>query len=59
MTRSVRDEQLPMIRVSAELRGAVEALAADEGRTVSDFVRRLLIDHATQRVVDRETDIAA
>jgi hypothetical protein len=59
MTIAVRDGQLPMIRVAAPLKAAVEALAKDDRRSVSDYVRRLIIDHAAQRVVDRATHAAA
>jgi hypothetical protein len=48
----VRDDQLPPIRLAAPLRRGLEALAEAEGRSVSDYVRRVLVDHTAQRAVD-------
>ena len=53
-----RGEQL-LIHVAPSLKAEVQGLAAEEGRTVSDYVRRLLIAHVTGRVVDREIQKAA
>jgi hypothetical protein len=46
------------LRVSGPLRSALEAEAAAEDRDLSSVVRRILINHTTQRVVERarETD---
>jgi len=47
----IRTEQLPPIRVARSLRVALDDLAAAEGRTTSDYVRRRLIDDTVARVV--------
>ncbi|WP_407160160.1 hypothetical protein [Bradyrhizobium sp. STM 3557] len=57
--QKVREEQLPKIRVAAPLKAALEDLAAAEGRTLSDFARRVLIETAVARVVAAETGRAA
>jgi predicted DNA-binding protein len=43
-----RDTQI-LIHVATPLKATIEALAQSEGRTTSDYVRRLLIDHALER----------
>jgi hypothetical protein len=49
---TLRDDKI-LVHVAVPLKANVEALAQAEGRSVSDYVRRILIDHTAQRVVDR------
>jgi hypothetical protein len=46
-----RDAQL-LVHVAAPLKTAIEALAKSEGRSVSNYVCRLLVEHAAKRVVE-------
>jgi predicted HicB family RNase H-like nuclease len=48
MPKTKRSERLA-IRVAGPLRGELELAAAAEGRSVSDYVRRLLIEHIIER----------
>jgi hypothetical protein len=52
------DDQIT-VRIAAPLRVELEHAAADDGRELSSLVRKILIDHAAQRVVDRATRTAA
>ena len=54
MPPKVRDNQLPTIRVSPPLRRELEAAAAEDGRSLSDLVRRVLVNFAEQRLAARE-----
>lgn len=45
--------------VAPPLREVVEALARSEGRSISSYVDRVLIEHAARRIVARETNEAA
>jgi hypothetical protein len=47
-----QSEQL-LIHVAPPLKKTVAELAAADGRSISDYVRRLVIDVVTQRVVER------
>jgi hypothetical protein len=58
MPRTIREDQL-VVRVSRSLKSELEAAAAADSRGLSSMVRRVLIDWASQRVVNRETNIAA
>jgi hypothetical protein len=58
MARTIREDQL-VVRVSRSLKSELEAAASADGRGLSSMVRRVLIDWASQRVVNRETNIAA
>lgn len=42
--KTVRDSRLG-IRVSEEVRKGLESLAADDGRTLSSYVERILAEH--------------
>jgi hypothetical protein len=42
-----------LVHVASPLKAQVEALAKAEGRSVSDYVRRLLLDVVTRRVAKR------
>lgn len=53
-----RDAQV-LVHVAAPLKMAIEALAKAEGRTVSNYVGRLLIEHAASRITAAETHKAA
>ena len=50
--KTQRDDKI-LVHVAAPLKAQVEALAAAEGRSVSDWCRRLLIETATQCVLER------
>ncbi len=54
MAKKLRDDQLPPIRISAPLRRGLEALAQAEDRSVSDYVRRLLVEHTAARLPELE-----
>jgi predicted HicB family RNase H-like nuclease len=58
MARTLREDQL-VIRVSRSLKSELEIAAAADGRALSSVVRRVLVEWASQRVVDRETRQAA
>lgn len=47
---SKRDQRI-VVRVAAPLRAALESEAAADGRELSNLVRRILIDHAAERIV--------
>jgi hypothetical protein len=49
-----RDDKI-LVHVATPLKAGVEALAHAEGRSVSDYVRRLLIDHVAQRVAGEQS----
>lgn len=53
-----RDDQITF-RLSGPLRAALEAEAAAESTELSNLIRKILVDHAAQRVVERETQTAA
>jgi hypothetical protein len=46
-----QSEQL-LIHVAPPLKGTIEALAAADGRSVSGFCRRLLVDQITKLVTE-------
>lgn len=46
------------VNVAPPLREVVEALARSEGRTISSFCDRALIDYVARRIVARETKAA-
>ena len=46
------EEQL-VIRVATPLRQELESAARSDDRPLSAYVRRLLIDHATARLIER------
>jgi uncharacterized protein (DUF1778 family) len=52
-------EEVIRVRVSGSLRAELEQAAADDGRDLSSLVRKILIDHTAQRMVERETLKAA
>ena len=52
-----RDDQITL-RVAGTLRAALEDEAATDGRGLSGLIRKILIDHTTQRVVDRTSKAA-
>jgi hypothetical protein len=54
MAKRLRDDQL-VIRVASSLRGELEAAAAEDGRELSDLVRRVLIDFAEKRFIERQS----
>ena len=53
-----RDDQITL-RVAGTLRAALEDEAAGDSRGLSGLIRKILLNHVAQRVIDRETDIAA
>lgn len=56
-TMKRRDDQVT-IRLAAPLRAALEDEAAQRGRGLSHLIRLVLINYATQRVVERGQDAA-
>jgi uncharacterized protein (DUF1778 family) len=52
-----RDDQIT-IRLAGTLRAELERAAAEDGRELSSLIRKILVDHAAQRVVDRATQAA-
>jgi hypothetical protein len=46
------------IRVAPPLHAEVEQWAEEEGRTISDLIRRLLVASAVQRVTERAQEVA-
>jgi hypothetical protein len=53
-----RDDQITL-RLAGTLRAALEDESAAHGRSLSNLIRKILIDHTAQRVVERETRQAA
>jgi predicted HicB family RNase H-like nuclease len=53
-----RDDQITL-RVAGQLRAALEDEAAAQSRGLSNLIRKILIDHTSQRVTDRATSGAA
>jgi len=47
------------IKLAGPLRAVLEAEAAAESRGLSSLVRKVLVDHATQRILSRETAVDA
>jgi hypothetical protein len=43
------------LMISGPLRAALESEAAAESRGLSSLVRKVLVDHAAQRILSRET----
>jgi hypothetical protein len=58
MARTIRDDQL-VVRISRSLRAELEAAASADSRGLSSMVRRVLIDWASRRVIDRQTQTVA
>jgi predicted HicB family RNase H-like nuclease len=48
-----RDDQITL-RVAGPLRAALEAEAAEHGRSLSNLIRHILISHAAERVAERQ-----
>jgi hypothetical protein len=57
MARTIREDQL-VVRVSRSLKSELEAAASADSRGLSSMVRRVLIEWASQRVVDRTSKAA-
>lgn len=55
MAKALREKQV-VIRISAPLQDEIAAIAAQEGRTLAGYVRRLLVDVAAQRMTERNAD---
>jgi predicted DNA binding CopG/RHH family protein len=49
-----RDDQV-CLRIAGELRTALEREAAEHGWSLSKLVRKVLVDHAAHRAVERTT----
>jgi predicted HicB family RNase H-like nuclease len=49
-----RDDQITL-RVAGPLRAALEAEAAERGRSLSNLIRHILINHAAQRVAGEQS----
>jgi hypothetical protein len=52
MSKTVREDQVHL-RIAGSLRMALEDEAAACGRSLSNLIRHLLIQHTAQRVVER------
>jgi hypothetical protein len=50
---SVRDEQIPPLRVPASVRLELEEAAAERRRTLSDMARLVLTDFVEKRIAER------
>jgi hypothetical protein len=53
-----RDDQITL-RIAGTLRAALEDEAAGDSRGLSSLIRKILLNHVAQRVVDHKTNIAA
>jgi hypothetical protein len=51
------DDQI-CLKLAGPLRAELEAEAATRGRSLSNLIRQILIQHMTQRVVEREARAA-
>jgi hypothetical protein len=52
MAKKLRDDQIS-VRIPKTLRCALEAAATDDDHGLSDLVRRVLIDYAARRILER------
>jgi hypothetical protein len=52
-------DQQVCLKLAGTLRAELEREAAVHGRSLSSLIRRILIEHASQSVVDRATRTAA
>jgi hypothetical protein len=50
-----RNDAQICLKLAGPLRETLEAEAAAESRGLSSLVRKVLVDHATQRILSRET----
>jgi len=57
MRRTKRDARIT-IRLAEPLRQELAAEADQDGRTLAEYVRRLLVDVAVQRLAEREQEAA-
>jgi hypothetical protein len=55
----IRYDSHVCLKLSGPLRAALEDEAAAHQRSLSSLIRTVLVNHAAQRVVDRETREAA
>jgi Ribbon-helix-helix protein, copG family len=55
--KTQRDDKI-LVHVAPALKATVEVLAEAEGRSVSDYVRRLLLDHAADRFTEPAAEAA-
>jgi hypothetical protein len=55
MSKKVRDAQI-VVRVAAPLKSELEDAASADDRSVSDYVRKILTDFATSRVLGRANE---
>jgi hypothetical protein len=53
MPKLVLDQQI-VVRIAEPLRTELEAAAEQDGRVLSSMVRRVLVDWAARRVIERE-----
>jgi hypothetical protein len=51
------DDQV-CLKLAGPLRSALESEAAERGRSLSNLIRKILIEHSAQRVVAREEGIS-
>jgi hypothetical protein len=54
MKKQIHFQDQLVVRVAKPLRAELESAAQDDGRVLSNQVRKILIDFAAARVIDRE-----
>jgi hypothetical protein len=55
VAKNLRENQV-VIRISGPLQDEIAAVAAEEGRTLAGYVRRVLVDIAAARMIERNED---
>jgi hypothetical protein len=55
MKKQIHYEDQLVVRIARPLRAELESAAQDDGRVLSNQIRKILIDFAATRVLDRET----
>jgi hypothetical protein len=58
MAKTLREDQVHL-RIAGSLRAALELEAAECGRSLSNLIRNILVDHAAPRMVSGQTAAAA
>ncbi len=58
MKKQIHLEEQLVVRIARPLRAELESAAQDDGRVLSNQVRKILVDFAAARVIDREAKLA-